>query len=136
MRLCTGASSQKQAGDAPGKPVENSRQALRPFLPFIKGIIDFIEKFDDLCVRKIFFILCMLTATPEAEDANSDGSTADDHAFDEFHILVQKHLTHESLDLKRVGILAVISAIQFKILEHRRSVIAKGGTLEEEVNWC
>eukprot|EP00750_Incisomonas_marina_P032738 INCI9329.1.p1 GENE.INCI9329.1~~INCI9329.1.p1 ORF type:complete len:1550 (-),score=319.15 INCI9329.1:151-4800(-) len=115
---------------------------LRPFLPFIKGIIDFVEKFDDKCVRKVFFVLCTLIASPatptggssgkaapssQASSATSDSSIERDRSFDEFHILVQKHLAHESLELKRVGILAVISAMQ-----HKASLIVPSARDDDE----
>ena len=68
------------------------------------GIIDFVEKFDDKCVRKVFFVLCTLIASPatptggssgkaapssQASSATSDSSIERDRSFDEFHILVR-----------------------------------------------
>jgi Fanconi anemia group D2 protein len=80
---------------------EESLPLLRPFEPFIKAILDYIDEFSTTEVRKIFSVLCAL------------GSESKETGLDDVHMVVRKRLSSAYLRHKRVGIVGAVVMIRY-----------------------
>lgn len=89
---------------------------LRPFVPFIKGLLDFFMDFTDSQVRSVFSVLCAASASMSTESSNEGGGSSTGggasstggnsiDGLDDVHIFIRKNVTHSSMNYKRVGII-------------------------------